>query len=176
MSGRYFEVVLSGRQLGLLIAAGVALIGLGFVLGIGVGVQQPVPPEVHLAALPPTPVPTAVIELPTPVPAPPTPEPTAASAPTPRAESERPIQRLGRLEPTGGGRWVQVAALSRRDQADGVRQRVIAQGFTPAQVVVQSTAEGKFRVRLGPFPDEESARRVTSRLQAQGFGGAFLVR
>ncbi|MFZ5786097.1 MAG: SPOR domain-containing protein, partial [Acidobacteriota bacterium] len=49
-----------------------------------------------------------------------------------------------------------------------------ALGFKPSQVVVQA-AEGKFRVRLGPFPDEESARRVASRLQNEGFPGAFVV-
>jgi cell division protein FtsN len=176
VSGRYFEVVLSGRQFGLLIAAVVGLVGVAFVLGIGVGVQQPSPPEVHMAALPPTPVPSSVVEEPTAAPVEPTPQPTVAPAPTPPREPERPLPRLGHVQPGGGGRWVQVAALSRREQADGVRQRVIALGFTAAQVVIQATGEGKYRVRLGPFLDEESARRVTSRLHAEGFAGAFLVR
>ena len=70
---------------------------------------------------------------------------------------------------------MQVAALGTRKQADGARTRVMALGFTSKQVVVEA-AEGKFRVRVGPFPDGESAGRVAARLRAEGFGGSFVVK
>jgi cell division protein FtsN len=71
---------------------------------------------------------------------------------------------------------VQVAAFGKRDQAEGVRNRVVALGFTPKQVVVQPAGGGKYRVRVGPFLDGESAGRVTGRLRAEGFSGAFVVK
>ncbi len=72
-------------------------------------------------------------------------------------------------------RWVQVAALSHRSEAEGVRQRVIALGFRPEQVVVLPLEGGKYRVRVGPFPDRESGSRVAARLRAGGFPRAFVV-
>ena len=72
--------------------------------------------------------------------------------------------------------WVQIAALSQAELAEGVRQRVVALGFLPTQVVVFAGADGRFRVRLGPFPDLESADRVAARLHAAGFPDAFTIR
>ncbi len=71
---------------------------------------------------------------------------------------------------------MQVAAFAKHEQAEGVRNRVIALGFTPRQAAVQPAGGGKFRVRVGPFPDVESAGRVAARLRAEGFGGAFVVK
>jgi cell division protein FtsN len=71
---------------------------------------------------------------------------------------------------------VQVAAFAKHEQAEGVKNRVVALGFTPKQAVVEAAGSGKFRVRVGPFPDGESAGRVAARLRAEGFGGAFVVR
>ncbi len=117
------------------------------------------------AAPPPTAVPTAVptaapTAVPTAVPTAP-PVPTATPAPTPL--------------PLPAGEWIQVGALSRTALAEGLRQRIIALGYRPDQVVVVPTGDGKYRVRLGPFPDRESADRVLARLHAEGFPDAFVV-
>jgi hypothetical protein len=72
--------------------------------------------------------------------------------------------------------WVQVAAVSRPDLADGVKQRVVAFGFRPDQLRVIATPNGLFKVRLGAFPDLESAGRVVARLQEAGFEKPFIVK
>jgi len=69
-----------------------------------------------------------------------------------------------------------VGSLSQAQQGEGLKQRVIAMGFTPEQVIVFRAADGRWRVRVGPFPDEESAGRVLARIRPQGFPDAFLVR
>lgn len=105
----------------------------------------------------------------------PTPEPAATpaprSTPTPRprpAATPRPT-----VPPQY---WIQVGALSQAEQAEGVRQRAIALGFAADQVRVLPGSGGKYRVRLGPFPDQESAGRVEARLKAQGFPDAYQLK
>ncbi len=176
MPPRYFEIIITGRQLAALVVGVAAAIVLAFALGVGVRWTQP-REAVPVAAVVPTVVwqPTAAGE-PTQLPAA---EPTAApvAAPTPSGPSPRAAgtPRTQPATPARPGRWVQVAALGTRKQADGARTRVMALGFTPRQVVVEA-AEGKFRVRVGPFPDVESAGRVAARLRAEGFGGSFVVK
>ena len=198
MPGKYFEIIVSGQQLAVFVA-GVAVLILGcFGLGVVVGLQQPAPavpeqvPIAEISLTTPT-FPTPVLEpYPSPAPAatlPPipfesAPLPTSDAVPatevpeppSPTAVPPTPTVVAPTAAPAPAGRWVQVAALSRKDQADGVRTRVIAAGFTAAQVVVLPASAGNYRVRLGPFPDEESARRVAARLKAGDFPGAFVVR
>jgi cell division protein FtsN len=247
MMPRYYEVIVSGRQLAVFIVAIVALVLVAFGLGVAVHIGQPrdlageravlvagggvtamqAPPPVStqmagsvaaqatgspvstpapeaavgaVAATAPipdfTPVPTAVSERPTPsrpatraparatrTAAPPPPSQTPAISPSqvadqvPTAVSPTGDGAPGATTPTQPtGRWVQAALLSRRDSAEGVRTRVVALGFTPEQVVLMPAEGGKYRIRVGPFPDGESAGRVAARLRAQGFGGAFVVK
>jgi cell division protein FtsN len=174
---RYFEIIITGRQLAALVVGVALAIAVAFGLGVGVRMMQPPPQE--MAAVAPT-VPTPVWQ-PTP-PAIPTAVPTqAAVAPPPTAAPQHVATERPKAVPTAAAavkaepRWVQVAALGKREQADGVRNRVVALGYTPKQVLVQPAPGGKFRVRVGPFPDVESAGRVAARLRAEGFGGAFVV-
>jgi cell division protein FtsN len=101
----------------------------------------------------------------TPTPRPPRPTPTARPRPTATPQPTAPPQF-----------WIQAGALTHADQAEGVRQRVIALGFSADQVVVLAGTGGKYRVRLGPFPDQESADRVEARLKVQGFPDAYRLR
>lgn len=175
---RYFEVIITGRQLAALVVAVALLVAVAFVLGVGVRALQPQAGPPLTAAAAPMPFPQ-----PTPAPPPPTAVPTALPAPQPTATIPRPPTERPRpaatpaavaAAPKAAGRWVQVAALGRHDQAEGVRNRVVALGYTLKQVIVQP-AEGKYRVRVGPFPDVESAGRVAARLRAEGFSGSFVV-
>jgi cell division protein FtsN len=213
---RYFEIIITGRQLAAGVAAVILLLALAFGLGVAVRWFEPTsPPQEYIAGapLPPTaaPAPTiAMSAVPTgvagtlPTSAPTTPvaqvATAASAAPTPvspvatmepAAPTPAAAAKPTRLPAATGApaasatpviavakppeRWVQATALSRRDQAEGVRTHVMALGFTAGQVVVQPAPHGKFRVRVGPFPDGESAGRVAARLQAQGFKGAFVV-
>lgn len=203
---RYFEIIITGRQLAAGVGAVVLLLAVAFALGVAVRWFEPsTPPQEYIAAAPAvttagpashvttTPAPTALPAAAAPsgpvasVGAP-TAAPTAAAAmvatrqptaqaPTPAVAASPSVTAAPMVVPAQTtGRWVQATALSRRDQADGVRTRVIALGFAASQVVVQPAPHGKFRIRVGPFPDGESAGRVAARLQAQGFKGAFVVK
>jgi DedD protein len=195
---KYFEVIITARQLGALLAGLVLLVGGAFGVGVVVGRLEPKEALVQVVAAEtlPTSAPAVAASAPTPVLAPtasataapaPTVAPTAAavvaatkSAPaaTARPAPTRAPTAVAAAPSTGAGtpRWVQVVVVSKAEQAEGARQRVIALGYTTTQASVQPVAGGKFRVRVGPFLDEESAGRVAARLRAQGFTGAFLVK
>jgi cell division protein FtsN len=181
---RYYELVLSGGQLFSLLAGIALLLLLAFTAGVAVGllerpseraapVAAPTPP---LPTFSPTPVVQALApSFPEPTPSPlpsPTPEPTPPPTPTP-APTASPTPRV----PAKGAAevWVQVAALGSRGDAEGVRHRVVALGFRPEQVKVLPLSSGKYRVRVGPFPDRESGGRVLARLRQAGFPQAFMV-
>ena len=108
----------------------------------------------------------------TPTVAPTAPSPAPAATGFPPSPSPRPTAPVV----AAGSLWVQVGSLSQAQQGEGLRLRVLAMGFAPEQVVVVRAADGRYRVRLGPFPDEESAGRVLARIRPQGFPDAFLVR
>ena len=183
---RYFEIIITGRQLAWLVAGVALLVAVAFGLGVSVRLLQPAAlPSRDVAAT--APLPTVVPEIaearPTAIAAPtaepPTPAPTVTPVPSPvstEGPKAQPTAAAGMPAPKGQGRWVQVAALGKRDEADGVRNRVVALGYTPKQAVVQPIGGGKFRVRVGPFPDGESAGRVMARLRAEGFSRAYVVK
>lgn len=175
MPERYFEIVVTGRQLAGLITGIALLVVAAFGLGVGVGLSERTE-EVGAPVEAPTPAWDAVGAAPTPAVETILPEETPTPVPpTATPEPEREPTATPKPRPTvASGRWVQVAAVSRAEQAEGIKQRTVALGFKPAQVVVQAV-DGKYRVRLGPFPDEQSARRVAGRLQSEGFPGAFVV-
>jgi cell division septation protein DedD len=136
-------------------------------------VAPPIVPA-DIAAATPVAVATAV-----PSPGPVSPTPAARATPAARPTAALRATATPRPKPTATPSprsWVQVASLARSDQAEGVRQRVIALGFRGEQVLVLPGTGGKYRVRLGPFPDQESAGRVVARLQASGFPDAFTLR
>lgn len=245
MADRFFEIIITGRQMAAAVAGVSLAIAVAFSLGFVVRILEPVPP---------VPVQTVIVVV-TPTPAPVTPTPVAppvAVAVTPEVvppargvdgaavsgkPSPSPVQAAaleqanggprqtpaGRASPgipqvptkasiTGEGavaerqatkapptgaallrppvppvaavattprpaaRWVQVAAEATRSRAQGVRNRVVAAGFSANQVVVLPGPGGLVRVRVGPFPDEESAGRVAARLHGKGFTQAFVVR
>lgn len=203
---RYYELVLSGRQLALLLTVFAALLLVAFGLGVGVGLLQPekkkaaavtasefgaivsasdqtasqtLQPQAQPTAMSPvsgtgleptpTPLPSALAETAPFALASPTPElalpvATLTPSPPPRNPMEEKVEV-----------WVQVAAVREKRNAEGIRQRVIAQGFRPNQVKIVQGSDRKYRVRLGPFPDRESGARVTQRLRASGFSNAFMV-
>jgi cell division protein FtsN len=182
---RYFEIIITGRQLAALVAGVAVAIAVAFGLGLAVRVNQPAPPSAPPVNAPARAVPTPVWQpsppvIPAAVPAAEA-VPTLPATATPllvTAEGHGPERAPTASAPQVAtlGRWVQVVALSFRHQAEGVRNRVVALGYTPRQVVVLPVAGGKFRVRVGPFPDVESAGRVAARLRAEGFAGAFVVK
>ena len=180
---RYFEIIITGRQLAALVA-GVALPSRWrSVSASACACCSPAGPHEGIAAVAGRP-PCGSLRrraiahrwLPPPAASTPAPIPTAdpGARPRPSARGAAPTVAAaaeGGTRALGAGGGVSGSASRRRVSATGWSPS----GTRPRQVLVQPAAGGKFRVRVGPFPDVESAGRVAARLRAEGFGGAFVV-
>jgi cell division septation protein DedD len=189
MSRSYYVIELSARWLTVLLVALALLMVLAFGLGYGAarsvmgegdpGNGAPTPtPEITEQVIPsPTgspAAPTGPIATPTPrraspTIAPPT-RPPATATPTPSPTPD---------EGESGGFWVQVLASSREASIDDAKTKVEGLGFgRDNQRVVRSDVVGGnqlLKLRVGPFPDRDSADRVLKRLRAAGFPDAWVV-
>jgi rare lipoprotein A len=95
--------------------------------------------------------------------------PVAAPAPTAVQVATAPV--VVTAQPFIGPAWVQVAALADQGKAAWLAGYLRPIGFARVDAV-----GGLWRVRLGPFPDEASARTALAKVQAAGYQEAHLVR
>ena len=189
MGRSYYVIELSARWLTVLLVALALLMVLAFGLGFGAArsvmstesppAASPTPtPLVTTEILPdataPAPSPTRGAPTSTPRPAPPTPVPPT---PVPATATPRP-----KPEPTAAvaeGFFVQVIASERRETIDEARDTLDGLGFDRdhQQVVESEVADGNelFKLRVGPFPDRDSADRVVKRMRAADFPDAWVV-
>ena len=72
--------------------------------------------------------------------------------------------------------FVQLGSFSSRDPAEKLLSQVRAVLENPMRVRAVDTASGRFhRVQVGPFQDEDSARKTQSLLEARGFDQSILL-
>ncbi|WP_308318823.1 septal ring lytic transglycosylase RlpA family protein [Marinobacter sp. F4206] len=72
--------------------------------------------------------------------------------------------------------FVQLGSFSSRDPAEKLLGRARAVLENPMRVRAIDTASGRFhRVQVGPFSDEDSARKTQSLLEARGFAQSILL-
>lgn len=190
MSRTYYVIELTARWLTVLVVGLALLLVLAFALGYGaawsvLGSRAPAPATLLVAA--PTPTVTAVYVAPTPpATVPPTAPPAAAATATPSPVPRRPTATpRPAATPTAtatvvdAGLWVQVLASARPESVAEARSKLDRLGFpTDHQQVAEATVAGGnvlYKVRVGPFPDRESAERVVRRMQAEGFPDAWVV-
>lgn len=188
MAPTYYQIELSGRTLTALLIVLALLLVVAFVFGYGAAWSV-------LAAEkggPPTPV--VVTPTPITVEVGPTPEATAAPSLTPtRRASPRPTATArpratptrpaptptARSSESDGSLWVQLLAVRNRQALEKARSDAERFGFPRdhQQVVESSVAGGGrlYKLRIGPFPDRESAERVAARMQQSGFRDAWVV-
>jgi len=179
MGRTYYQIELSARQLTVLLVVVALLMVAAFALGYAAAWSMLSSEGARgLAAIPPaaTPSPTAIPEVIVPTPTPQaavsvaTPLPVEATA----APPARPTAR-----PTAAQFWVQILAGRRRDGLRSAQRRLAKLGFPPThqRVVRSHTATGNvlYKLRVGPFPDRESAERVKVRMHAEGFPDAWVV-
>jgi len=202
MGRTYYQIELSARQLTVLLVVVALLMVAAFSLGYAAAWSMLSSEGARgLAAIPPaaTPSPTAIPEVIVPTPTPqaavsvatplpveataapparPTARPTAAppARPTPAA---RPAPTAARPVASEAQFWVQILAGRRRDGLRSAQRRLAKLGFPPThqRVVRSHTATGNvlYKLRVGPFPDRESAERVKVRMHAEGFPDAWVV-
>ncbi len=203
MSRVYYEIQLTARQLSFGLVLFVLLLIAAFLLGYGAGqslvpATRPAGPgsEGPLAetVIPPaagvTPsegggAPTPAGALPSPTPEtthPATPTRKARPTPSPVPTVTPPARRTAPRNPaseTRGGYWVQVLAARHAEAVASARAKLVELDFPRGRhwILQAPTAEGTilYKVRVGPFPDRDSAERVTRRMQASGFPDAWVV-
>jgi len=93
------------------------------------------------------------------------------SAPTPSAAPAR-----ANAEPAGPGFSIQLAALGKRDEADGIARRLTGKGYPAYVISPDSGAPPVFRVRVGKFKDRKEAESIAARLQKEEQFNPWIVR
>jgi cell division septation protein DedD len=99
--------------------------------------------------------------------------PTPAAVP---ATSATPAATRVAAEPAGPGFAIQLAALGKRDEADGIARRLTGKGYPAYVITPDSGSPAVFRVRVGKFKDRKEAESVAARLQKEEQFNPWIVR
>lgn len=104
------------------------------------------------------------------------PEPAVAppsAPPVARASAERVTVPT---EPSGDGFAIQVAALAKREEAEGIVRRLAGKGYAAYLIPPAAGAPPVYRVRVGKFKDRREAESVSARLQKEEQFKPWIVR
>ena len=97
----------------------------------------------------------------------PAPEPPKAAAPVPaRATSS--------TSALGAGFLVQIAAVSKKEDADLLRETLQKQHYPV--IILNPPGDRLYHVQVGPYADQAQADAIRARLHDSGFNNAFLRR
>lgn len=112
-----------------------------------------------------------------PEPAPETPETPGADRPADGATAPHPTLRVDETLGTAAGGWfLQIGSFESQTNARNVLQKLYGAGLP---TTIQSMSVGRklwYRVRVGPYPDEASAREALVIVRKQGYALAKVVR
>jgi len=108
----------------------------------------------------------------TPPPAPPTRAPAAAPAAAAAAPSASDVPG----EPAGDGFAIQLAALGKREEAEGIVRRLAGKGYSAYLLAPPAGAPAVYRVRVGKFQDRREVESVSARLQKEEQFKPWIVR
>ena len=184
MSRSYYVIELSARWLTVLLIALALVMVVAFALGYGAAwsvltaEQKPAEMTALQAAATPTEIPEVVI--PTAIAAA-TAAPTATEVPTatPRPPTPTPTTPAPTATPASTEFFVQVLATSLSQSVESARTKLEGLGFPRDHqhlITVQDPGSPTlYKLRLGPFPNRESADRVSQRMSAAGFPDAWVV-
>jgi DedD protein len=77
---------------------------------------------------------------------------------------------------TGHGSWsVQLGSFASRANADNLTRQIKGQGFSAFVLTGGSGASVRYRVRVGPLADRESAERIATKLKSLGHVGSLVA-
>lgn len=77
---------------------------------------------------------------------------------------------------SGHGSWsVQLGSFASRANADNLTRQVKGQGFAVFVLVGGSGASVRYRVRVGPLSNRESAERMAAKLKSLGHAGSLVA-
>jgi cell division septation protein DedD len=106
--------------------------------------------------------------------APAAPEPVARSVEAPPTPARAASGVAG--EPAGDGFAIQLAALGKRAEAEGIVRRLIGKGYSAYLMTPAAGAPAVYRVRVGKFKDRREAESVSARLQKEEQFKPWIVR
>ncbi|MGH9176073.1 MAG: SPOR domain-containing protein, partial [Vicinamibacterales bacterium] len=92
--------------------------------------------------------------------------PATARPPSPERVASKPAAGVS-SEPAGPGFAIQLAALGKRNEADGIARRLTGKGYPAYVITPDSGAPAVFRVRVGKFKDRKEAESIAARLQKE---------
>jgi DedD protein len=77
---------------------------------------------------------------------------------------------------SGHGAWsVQLGSFASRANADNLSRQVKGQGFSVFVLAGGSGTSARYRVRVGPLADRESAERMAAKLKSMGHVGSLVA-
>jgi DedD protein len=79
-------------------------------------------------------------------------------------------------EPAGDGFAIQLAALGKREEAEGIVRRLAGKGYSAYLMAPAAGAPAVYRVRVGKFKDRREAESVSARLQKEEQFKPWIVR
>jgi cell division septation protein DedD len=79
-------------------------------------------------------------------------------------------------EPAGDGFAIQLAALGKREEAEGIVRRLASKGYSAYLMAPAAGAPAVYRVRVGKFKDRREAESVSARLQKEEQFKPWIVR
>jgi cell division septation protein DedD len=185
MAPTYYVIELSARWLTALLIALALVMVLAFAFGYGAAwtvlspggaqAQDPIAELADDAAPPPTIVEEVILDESTP-----TPRPTRPPQPTPKPQPTRaPTATPEPVVDSPEGYWVQVLASSTEQTVRQAQDKLDDLGFPKQNQNVSTTqvagGNALHKLRVGPFPDRESADRVVRRMRASGYPDAWVV-
>jgi DedD protein len=106
------------------------------------------------------------------------PSSAAAKSPISPAAAHRVAVESKAVSPTSGGLrfWsVQLGSFASRANADNLTRQVKGQGFSVFVLPGGSGNSVRFRVRVGPLSDRESAERMATKLKSLGHVGSLVA-
>jgi len=111
------------------------------------------------------------------------PDAHAAPEPSPAPSAKAAVTRTAAVEsaalsPTSTGlrSWsVQLGSFASRANADNLTRQVKGQGFSVFVLPGGSGTSVRYRVRVGPFADRESAERTAAKLKSLGHVGSLVA-
>lgn len=102
----------------------------------------------------------------------------APDVPASRTTPDAPVAASNAVpaEPAGDGFAIQLAALAKREEAEGIVRRLAGKGYSAYLMAPQSGAPQVYRVRVGKFKDRRQAESVSARLQKEEQFKPWIVR
>jgi cell division septation protein DedD len=98
----------------------------------------------------------------------PTSNPTTSPAATSTAEPPKPAPDAATAAPASGGYYVQVAAVSRQEDAESLVEALKKKQY-PAFSANNPTADKFYHVQVGPYPELKDAEAMRARLIGDGY-------